>query len=82
MWTVVARRGGAFLSYEGLRKLAVGALTLPTAEQAAHGILSGAKAFSGDTLRDDVCVMVARCISSEASSSLDIVTREIVTITP
>ena len=55
-----ARRGRAFLGNEGLAELAEGAGASSPLHELGQAILYGARAFAGGTLRDDVCLLLAR----------------------
>ena len=55
-----ARQGRRFLGNDGMARLAAKALPLGTLKAIAEAILEGAKAFAGDRLHDDVCLLLAR----------------------
>jgi len=55
-----ARRKNEFLEAEGAARLLSSVPGDAPLEQAARTVLEGARAFSGGTLRDDACVLVAR----------------------
>ena len=55
-----ARQGSRFLGNDGMARLAAEALPLGALTEIAQAILEGAKAFAGDRLHDDVCLLLAR----------------------
>ena len=57
-----ARRGKQFLGYEGLMRLAQAGRSSGTLEQMGQTILDGARSFAQGYLKDDACVLLARCL--------------------
>ncbi|HLL46070.1 MAG TPA: SpoIIE family protein phosphatase [Longimicrobiaceae bacterium] len=55
-----SRQGTAFLDTDGAVRLLASVSPNAPVRAAAKAVLEGAKAFSGGTLRDDACVLVAR----------------------
>ena len=55
-----ARQGSRFLGNDGMARLAANALPLGSLADIAQTILEGAKAFAGNRLHDDVCLLLAR----------------------
>jgi serine phosphatase RsbU (regulator of sigma subunit) len=51
---------GAFLGYEGFARLAEQACPAPELDAMGRAILDGARAFTGGSLQDDVCLLLAR----------------------
>ena len=54
-----ARRGGDFLDYEGMARLAQGASDC-SPHEIGRAVLEGARAFAGGSLSDDACLLLAR----------------------
>ncbi len=55
-----ARQGSRFLGNDGMARLAADALPLGSLTDIAQTVLEGAKAFAGNRLHDDVCLLLAR----------------------
>ena len=55
-----ARRGNTFLNFEGLAEIARSVIQKPSIPDAARELLNGAKAFAGNKLHDDACLLLAR----------------------
>jgi phosphoserine phosphatase RsbU/P len=55
-----ARRGKEFLEYEGMVRLALDSCALPTLKEMGQSIIDEATRFAEGTLRDDVCLLLAR----------------------
>lgn len=55
-----ARRGGEFLDYEGLIRLAEQSRSQPSLEQIGRAVVEGAREFGSGVFRDDVCLLLAR----------------------
>ena len=55
-----ARRGKEFLGYEGMVALAEKGLGASSMREMAKAIVDGARAFSGGSFRDDVCLLLAQ----------------------
>jgi len=55
-----ARRGKDFLDYEGVTRLAQEAVSSETPGAMGKAILEGVRAFTGGSLQDDACLLIAR----------------------
>ena len=55
-----ARQGQQFLGNDGMARLAADALPLRSLQEIGQAVLDGAKAFAGNRLHDDVCLLLAR----------------------
>ncbi len=55
-----ARQGREFLGNDGMARLAADALPLRSLQEIGQAVLDGAKAFAGNRLHDDVCLLLAQ----------------------